>query len=197
MTRPGRGIARVVRGGILAAAGTSLAQLAHLGGGGSFAPMAVILVGIGMAGVCLVSAGRQRSFVEVLAALILAQLAFHSAFLLDAGHAASSVHAGTHPLGAGASLQALQGMEAGPMLAGHLVAALVTAWLLARGEAAVWRLARLMIRCDAWPRPVRCQVVTPVRQPSRRRRRAADGRGGGILLARAVRRRGPPVPLAA
>lgn len=60
---------------------------------------------------------------------------------------ASSGTAGSGPDGVVGCLQsavhAALAMLSGPMLLGHLVAALAAGWLLRRGEAALWRLVRL------------------------------------------------------
>jgi hypothetical protein len=55
------------------------------------------------------------------------------------------------------------------MLSGHLVATALTAWLLARGEAALWRLAEQAVRASeatvtSWPTESRrVPVVAPLR----------------------------------
>ncbi|MDK1474976.1 hypothetical protein QNO07_16390 [Streptomyces sp. 549] len=70
----------------------------------------------------------------------------------DAGLSGSVVHGGhTLPAGDGTSAAACLeavvrtalAMASGPMLLGHVLAALGAGWLLRRGEAALWRLVRL------------------------------------------------------
>jgi len=95
-----------------------------------------------------------------------------------------------------------------PMVAGHLVAALVAGWLLHRGEAALWRLVRLSVRGAGQLRarsPLGA-VLTAVRALARvaagrpaprtagRRRDADEGarRPGRSALRHSVGRRGPP-----
>ncbi|ARQ69683.1 hypothetical protein [Streptomyces marincola] len=125
--------------------------------------------------------------------------------LLDAGlgsHVASAPSAGVET-GAGAGLgDALASLTTAPMLLGHLLAALATACLLRRGEAALWRLVRLSARWSApllrllravlralrAPRPC---PPTP-RAPRRRHDRLPAPRGA--VLAAATTRRGPPLP---
>ncbi|MFD7439814.1 hypothetical protein [Streptomyces sp. NPDC059909] len=58
------------------------------------------------------------------------------------GHATGTAHAG-HQHAAGASVEAAGLLPDVPMLLGHLLAAVVTGWLLRRGEVALFRLARL------------------------------------------------------
>ncbi len=101
-----------------------------------------------------------------------------------------------------------------PMIAGHLVAALVAGWLLRRGEAALWRVVRLSAR-GASLIAVRFPLLTaiaavralglagtlPADRPTVRRPRR-DERGAGrpesVTLQHSVVRRGPPrVALAA
>lgn len=88
----------------------------------------------------------------------------------------------------------------GGMLAAHIVAALVAAWWLRRGEAAVWSLARtlglaliaplvlLVAALVAWTPPRRAAAVV-TRTPARV--------GPGRLLRFDVARRGPPMTAAA
>ncbi|MCQ4042973.1 hypothetical protein ACFOSC_13955 [Streptantibioticus rubrisoli] len=101
-----------------------------------------------------------------------------------------------------------------PMLCGHLAAALVTGWLLRRGEAALWRLVQLSghgVRQAAALLPLRAALFA-VRTLAlvagllaerltgvRRRRTAYDcGHPESVLLQHSVIRRGPPaVALAA
>ncbi|MGW2560558.1 hypothetical protein ACWCXB_15190 [Streptomyces sp. NPDC001514] len=62
------------------------------------------------------------------------------------GHATGAAHAGhQHAAGASASatVEAAGLLPDVPMLLGHLLAAVVTGWLLRRGEVALFRLARL------------------------------------------------------
>ncbi len=95
-----------------------------------------------------------------------------------------------------------------PMLCGHLAAALVTGWLLRRGEAALWRLVRLSghgVRRAAALLPLSVALIAvrtlalvagllAERLSGVRRGRAAYGRGHpeSVLLQHSVSRRGPP-----
>jgi hypothetical protein len=95
-----------------------------------------------------------------------------------------------------------------PMLAAHLVAALVAGWLLWRGEAALWRLVRLSGYAASWVAvrlplraafaAVRAFVRFATRKTARKRRRRRgrwdDGSWGRepAALRHCVVRRGPP-----
>ncbi|MFG1805312.1 hypothetical protein [Streptomyces sp. NPDC049040] len=99
-----------------------------------------------------------------------------------------------------------------PMLLGHLLAAAVAGWLLRRGEAALWRLARLSVRGAAELAVLSPAVLhrahalmsalaagVPCARPRGIRRRAESPVLGhrAVLLRHSVARRGPPVALAA
>ncbi|WP_269855309.1 hypothetical protein [Streptomyces sp. RPT161] len=95
-----------------------------------------------------------------------------------------------------------------PMLFGHLAAALVTGWLLRRGEAALWRLVQLSghgVRQAAGLLPLRVALIAvrtlalvagllAERLTGVRRGRAAYGcaHPESVLLQHSVIRRGPP-----
>lgn len=106
--------------------------------------------------------------------------------------------------------QALGSLVSGPMLTGHLLAALATGWVLTRGEAALWKLIRLSARRPAGgPVPrilgalraaVRlaralCGPLLPPAAPLRPRRPGhhhATPATEGVVLPDTVIRRGPP-----
>ncbi|MBF8192009.1 MFS transporter [Nonomuraea sp. K274] len=127
---------RLARTAAFSAVCVALAALAHvLGGGGRPEPWAA---GLGVAGVSalgLALCGRERSAVTINVALAGAQLGLHELFAGD-GAAYVSVHA--HGQGGLA-------VDAG-MLLTHLTASLITGLWLARGEAALWSLLRLLGR---------------------------------------------------
>jgi hypothetical protein len=95
-----------------------------------------------------------------------------------------------------------------PMLCGHLVAALVTGWLLRRGEAELWRLVRLSAQgaaalagAPAWRFALAAVRVLALvagvlaeRLGTARFRRASHRRGRPkpVALRHSVIRRGPP-----
>ncbi|TDD90127.1 hypothetical protein [Actinomadura rubrisoli] len=182
-------VPRCVRGAFLAAACTLLSLGGHvLGGAGDccLPPLPAVLAAGGVVGaLCVGLAGRMMSFRRILAVMGWAQVAFHLAFTLAAPGPA-------HHMGAGAPEAGPPGLAMGPsMLAGHAVAAVSAAALLAGAERAVWWLygavfavalaARLVVRPAETHRPPWPVVVADDPAPRL-----------GVLLARAVRRRGPP-----
>ncbi len=158
---PTGGWVRIVRVTVLSGASLVLAALAHLLGGGALPSPALSLPLLLITGTiaALVTARRCRLPV-LLPVLGAGQLILH--LLLEAssrtpGAAAGSVttpHTGHAlcPAGLAAAVHAPSWL----MLAGHLLATALTAWVLARGEAALWRLADRFVRAarpqlTAWP----------------------------------------------
>ena len=91
------------------------------------------------------------------------------------------------------------GMTTG-MIAAHVVAALVAAWWLRRGEAAVWSLARTLGLALIAPLVllVVALVALDASAPGRRVATRTPARlGPGRLLRFDVARRGPPMTAAA
>ncbi|MFG2006108.1 hypothetical protein ACGFNU_43850 [Spirillospora sp. NPDC048911] len=192
MTGTGTAMPRCARGGFLAAACTLLALAGHAlaGGGACCLPPLPALLGVGaVVGVlCVTVAARLLSFWKILVVVGWAQLAFHFSFTATASGPAH--HAGAEPLPAPA------GAAFGPsMIAGHLVAAIAAAALMAGADRALWWLLTAVFAIAlayAWPipRPVEAHrppwAVLVVTDPAPLL---------GVLIARAVRRRGPPVVL--
>lgn len=181
---PTSGALRVVRGTAVGTAAMSLAAAGHVAGGGSLPPAtAASLLGLTVAGSVALS-GRRWTFSALATMLLGVQLVCHVAL---AGHATAAnltnhSHAahGTSP----------------SMLVAHVLAALVTAVLLRRGESWCWRLVALLSR------PVQVARVFSTRpklKPVARLVAAADGAPAllrSLLLADAQPRRGPPALLA-
>src|SRR5690349_19623277 len=129
MRSPGRGAARVARGSLLALCCTLLALSGHVLGGGhvtAVVPMVAVAGPIGAAFV--IWADRQRGPLQLAAATAGSQVAFHVMFSLCGGTGLAA-----HPT-----------RDTVAMVAGHLVAGLLATWVLARGEAAVWALYRVL-----------------------------------------------------
>jgi hypothetical protein len=220
-THGGRPSVRVLRAAVFAAVMTVLAVLAHAAAGAmvpGVAVTAVVCVGVGAAVYPLTC--RERGLPAVLAATAGAQLALHVVFTLEMTPACvpGGPRAGALPAGAGMAMK----MEMSPvvgghrgvcaagswfemgsrsgarMLALHVLAGLVSAWWLRRGERAVTRLLRLL-----WPLVLRLSFAAIVRRDAIAgagcsvTARARGGVGGSMLerwvLIRAVPRRGPPV----
>jgi hypothetical protein len=180
MRSPGQGAARVARGTLLALCCTVLALSGHVLGGGEVVAVLPMLVVAGpLAAAFVVWADRERRPAELAAAGAGSQVAFHLVFSLCGGTGLPSA----------VTPAAVQ------MAAGHVVAGVVMTWVLARGEAALWRLHRALSRVLRL-RVVRLPVVES--GPSRPPQAAwPQERGTGLVLAAAHQRRGPPRALAA
>ncbi len=163
---PSSGWTRILRVAVLSGASLGLAALAHLLGGGELPSLALslpLLLAIGTVA-ALVTARRCRLPI-LLALLGVGQLILHLLFQAGSrtlgGAGATGPHAGHELCPAGIALPSIidanQQPHAWLMLAGHVLATTLTAWLLARGEAALWRLAERFLRATRssltpWPR---------------------------------------------
>lgn len=143
----------------------------------------------------------------------------HAAPAGHGGHAGHTGHTADQAAGAAASgadspLECLRtaahaalSLFDGPMLLGHLLAALVLGWFLYRGEAALWRLVRLSARTArtavhhvraSFGAAVACLRALRGRTVPRMPRRTgshdpdAHGTPRSVLLHHSVTRRGPP-----
>jgi hypothetical protein len=177
---------RYVRGGFLAAASTALALAGHALGGAvtpaHLPPLwAVLATGVLVGGLSVAAASRTLSFWKILIVLGWAQLAFHLAFTVVASGPSHHIAAAPAP-------------EAGSgpaMTAAHALAAVAAAGLMAGAERALWWLlgAVFAIVAFGWPL-LRPRAVE--RPPWRPAPTGAVAPRPGSVLARAVRRRGPP-----
>lgn len=213
--RPDRGMPRLARTLVFTLTALGLAVGGHAGGGGGVPqPVVYLLVGPIIALLSLWLSGRQRGVWALLTVLVPLQAGLH--VLFHTAHASTSpglVSVSHHPpmslpapnwgtpltadqhLFTGASdASALAGMHdsAGmlpspAMVFGHLVAIALTAWVMAKGEQALWRVThRLRVRLDPGiPSMAPLPTMTPV---------AADLRLRASRWAgRVVATRGPPV----
>lgn len=135
---PGRGALRVFRGGLLAVVCATLALAGHVHGGWGVPPLPVLLaVGLLIGVVFVLLADRRHGFVSVLGCAVVSQVVFHVGFTLD--HASAFADA-SGPYGH----DVLAALVIDPaMLSGHLLAAVMSAWLLVRGEDLLWSLIYL------------------------------------------------------
>ncbi|WP_020575721.1 hypothetical protein [Actinopolymorpha alba] len=191
MSNPGGGLLRVMRGAVLAVCCTTLALLGHLGGGGGMAPLpALLAVTLLLGAGFTILAQHRRSFGQIAVAAIAAQAIYHLAFSLSPGDHGQPATA-FPPSGSAYLPAGLPVYVNLPMLAGHLVAALVMAGLLAHGESLLWALFHLLglVRLPALARPVSLGL------PGRVRAFRVDVPAiSELLLGRVHRRRGPPLP---
>ncbi|HEY0239600.1 MAG TPA: hypothetical protein VGC37_13245 [Friedmanniella sp.] len=186
---------RAVRVGLLGGGSLLLATAAHLSGGGTLPGPGLLAVAAFLLGLGAVLLTRRRVRLPLLlAVLVPQQVLLH--VLFDAAAAAGGctpVQAAHHAM---TMLTCAPGGGMGPMgyawpmLAGHLVATLGTAWLLARGEAWCCRLV---------DRVAHAAYAAPAARPRRRRPRPVTVVPTVALLARPHRprvSRGPPLSFA-
>lgn len=162
---PTAGWPRLLR--VIAFGGSSLllAGLAHLMGGGQLPGAALLLVlGAVTGAVAAVVTARRCRLPLLLAVLTVEQVALHTLFTA-AGPPGCPASAGMPAAHDGSltctpALSSSAAPDSDPhtllMLAGHLLATALTAWVLARGEAALWRLAERVVRAaeplhTPWP----------------------------------------------
>jgi hypothetical protein len=160
-----------------------LAVGAHVAAGGGWPgwPISLMLAALlGVSGVALTT--RRRGLPTLLAVLAVGQTALHVLFTrLDStascgvtglGHHATAVSCGP-PTEVGSAGMAMPSL---PMLVAHLAATAATAWLLARGEAWLWRTLRSAVTTpdlapideSAWvPVVLRTSVRSTVRRTGR------------------------------
>lgn len=188
---------RALRGVAAAAIATVLAAVSHTIGGGTAPPLAVILsMTLLAAPFATAIVGRRLTLWRLSAAVLLSQIAFHTAFsvvgdLSETGTtdiaSASHVHGQlTLPL-----LDQTVSVPTSPlMLIAHVVAAGVSAAILYRGERALQALLALVIDLLA----TRTREIAPLEgHEAREDPASALPALRAALLADVISRRGPPV----
>ncbi|WP_262413243.1 hypothetical protein [Actinacidiphila acidipaludis] len=220
--RAGAGL-RLLRAAVFTAVCVVLAAAGHtLASGRSVPPGSLALGWLAVFAVAAPLAGRERRMPSIAGVLAAGQLALHAVFnagqvCAASGAPAAAVAGAPGTSGAagasGASLEqgahgaaAMPGMGAAeamahslcslPMVVGHVLAAVVAGWILRRGEAALWRLARgasglalLLRRAFA----LLSVLVTAVPSPGVSRPvPATTARHRTVWLRHTVARRGPP-----
>lgn len=199
---PTRGTARWARGATVGLTATVLALAGHASGGGGVPPVLPVLLLTGLAVLGSVGlSGRRWSAGPLIGVLLTVQVAFHVAFG-DHVHAAFGEPTGSPStlsphLRHGVMHAGLAAHSLGwRMVSAHILAALVTALLLRRGEAWCWRLAALAVAA-----PLRAlqlshgPLAAPSTPPTSRVGRAAPFLRSQLLVL-AAPRRGPPAALA-
>lgn len=190
---PARGAVRLARVGALGGGSLLLATLAHLVGGGELPAAWVLAVtGVLLGVVAVTLTARRCRFGLLLAALTVQQLLLHllfdsasrvvpgcSALAMPTGHAAHGV-----VQSCGMTTAMHPGVPGWTMWAGHLLATVLTAALLARGETWLWRAAdRVVAAATAAPgsrpatRLARTAPARPLARPALRDSGAAGPRG--------------------
>ncbi|MCU1553797.1 MAG: hypothetical protein JWM13_1283 [Arthrobacter sp.] len=168
-----RGSLWLVRAALVTGAATSLAAAGHVLAGGALPePQVLAVVAALLLGPVAWLARRQLSFPALLGVLGTGQLILHEAFLVLSAPVPCLAPSGS-PMGHHGPVQGMECSASIPesmtvhadsyspaMLAAHLLALVATAWLLRRGEIAVWQLL-------AWLRPLvhlpRSTWIPPVR----------------------------------
>jgi hypothetical protein len=166
---------QLLRGALLAALATLLTATGHVVAGGTLTDLTpfAVLVPL-LATVFITLAERCRGTVAMLAALGAGQVCLHYLLVLLTAHDHGPAHAA---------------VPAGPMIAGHAVATLVTAAVVARADAAVTALVTAVRRI--LPRRLRLPAVH-VPLPTRPVPDADVPLLASVALTAAHARRGPP-----
>ena len=147
---------RAVRVAVLGAASLVLATSAHIIGGGTLPSLGVLALTALVLGLVAVPLTGRRCRTGVLVAVLgVQQSLLHLVFTAVAeqrGCEPSDLVATAHQLGAACAMNMSMDMPmtaAGaswPMILAHAAATAATAWLLARGEAWLWRTAEQVVR---------------------------------------------------
>lgn len=147
---------RAVRVAVLGAASLLLATSAHVIGGGTLPSLGVLALTALVLGLVAVPLTGRRCRTGVLVAVLgVQQSLLHLLFTAVAeqrGCEPSGLVATAHQLGAACAMSMPMDMPmtaAGaswPMILAHAAATAATAWLLARGEAWLWRTAEQVVR---------------------------------------------------
>ena len=169
------GWARLARAGVFGGASLFLATAGHVVGGGTLPGAGLLaLTAIGLALLSVTLTVRRLRFEVLLAALGVEQILLHLLF-----HASTTAATCAPVLMPGHTMSTVCGMGAAtaaswPMLLGHALAVLATAWLLARGERWLWAVADRIHRYAGSapgrvrrPRPVVVSVLAVFLVPAR------------------------------
>jgi hypothetical protein len=181
---PSHPVYRAARAVVFATVCVGLAITGHMMAARAPVPPVAVVGGLAvMITVGVALAGTERSLPTILAGLLGGQFMLHALF-------AAAQH-GQH-LGHGAAM-APSSSGGGTMALAHVVAAVVSAWWLRRGERAAWALARRIAAAVVRPARTLRQALLPLRSAPRRwavPARSAAPRCG--FLRHVVVRRGPP-----
>ncbi|WP_254792706.1 hypothetical protein [Streptomyces sp. CC77] len=188
---------RVLRAALFAAVCVVLSGTGHAAQSDHHVPAPALLLAFVLITPLAWAAGRRRRGACSLAGGLLAlqgalHVAFAAAQLHPPGRTAGAHAHGAHHAPVGPAPGLAEALLPTPgMLGAHLLAAAVCGVWLARGEAALFRLARTVFTPL---RPPLTAVRLPAApRPPRPRRRTADQPLRGTVLARSATRRGPPV----
>lgn len=158
------GWARLARAGVLGGASLALAASGHVIGGGVLPGGGLLaLLGIALALVAVSLTARRLRFGALVAMLAIEQIALHLVF-----HAATAAVSCAVVAMPGHAMEPATICASGtvsvagwPMLLGHALALVATAWLLARGERWLWRVVD-RVHAYATAHPTRVRRPRPV-----------------------------------
>jgi hypothetical protein len=173
---PVRGWARLLRVAALGTSSLLLAGVAHVAGGGHLPGLGLGLLLIAVTGaLAVVLTARRCRLPLLLLVLGVEQIVLHTLFEASRPMdcAAAAIMPAVHepamlcrPVAAVATGDHSLSLV---MLVAHVLATAVTAWLLSRGEAALWRLADSVVRAalprtTPWPAaPPQAPALSPLR----------------------------------
>ncbi|MGW6570007.1 hypothetical protein [Streptomyces sp. NPDC054975] len=157
-------------------------------------------------GLAWLAGGRRRGAYAIAGGLAAVQTVLHLIFSAGQSHRATGAHTATGHGATGhapldpsmdrvmeTAVTAVGGHSSPGMLAAHLLAALVCGLWLARGEAALFALARTVGALAFAPLRLLLAVVRVPEPPHQvRPRPRTPRRPHGVVLAHALSRRGPP-----
>ena len=137
------GWARLARAGVFGGASLFLATAGHVVGGGTLPGAGLLaLTAIGLALLSVSLTARRLRFGVLLAILGLEQLLLHLLFHASTTPATcASVIMPGHTMSTAVCGSGTSSATSWPMVLGHALAVLATAWLLARGECWLWAVA--------------------------------------------------------
>ncbi len=167
---------RLARASVAAASATALGAAGHALAGGDVPPLGVLVAALALLGPAWLLAGRERGWIPIAAAQLAGQQA---------------VHAGLEATGG-------MGMTGGLvphdlMLQLHVVAAVLVAGWLRRGERRTWEVARRAARAvAAWLRRVLAPRPRPAVAVAATTGRPALFAPATAVLRHTLGRRGPP-----
>ncbi|WP_433328389.1 hypothetical protein [Spirillospora sp. CA-294931] len=171
---------RIARATVFAVVCVTLTCLAHWSASGAGASAGRVAAGFGLVfAFAYTLAGHERSLPTIVGGLLMGQFVLHTLFTMGNLH-----HAGEQPTVVEGGATAMTGA--------HLVAALVSAWWLRRGERAAWRLGRLLAAAFAGLLFLIVRAVTGEPGPARPRAAVSVPGPVSVLLRYVLVLRGPP-----
>jgi hypothetical protein len=191
---PGHGAVKLARAALFAISAVLLAAAAHVAGGEPVSPLVAVLAVPAVTALMNLLARRRRGLPTLLPALAGTQLVLHEVFMTTAGsgscHSDAAAMSGMPGMTTAVTMHCSMPMTqhgwSTAMLLTHGIATVLTAVVLARGEAAVWTLAQ-WLGLPTLPAPSAPQW--PARPPAPLTRSPRPATSAPIT---SFTRRGPP-----